>query len=113
MVWVLASLVYLVPNLQVDLAAITIFGTAVPLYAVAVTSATQRYTPSRLQGRANVATNTATSLAQTISIAIGASLVDTIGYQPLLGVVALVTTIAALPVILHPSPAPEPLDAPT
>ncbi len=112
LVWALASLVYLVPNLPADLAAITIFGTAVPLFAVAVTTATQRYTPPRLQGRANAATNTATSLAQTVSIAIGACLVDTIGYQPLLGVVALVTTIAALPVILRPSPAPEPLASP-
>jgi MFS family permease len=108
--WALASLIYLVPNLPADLVAITIFGTAVPLYAVAVTTATQRYTPSHLQGRANVASNTATSLAQTLSIAIGASLVDTIGYQPLLGVVALVTILAALPVILHPAAAPEPID---
>ena len=105
--WAIASLIYLEPSLPADLAAIIIFGAAVPFYAVAVTTATQRYTPPQLQGRANVATNTATDLAQTLSIAIGASLVDTIGYQPLLAAVAVVTTIAALPVLLRPAAAPQ------
>jgi MFS family permease len=107
--WAIASLIYLEADLPVDLVAIAIFGMAVPFYAVAVTTATQRYTPHQLQGRANVAINTATSLAQTLSIAVGAFLVDTIGYQPLLVIVAVVTTIAALPVMLHPAAAPQPL----
>jgi MFS family permease len=105
--WTAASLIYLEPNLPVDLAAITIFGAAVPLYAVAVATATQRYTPPQLQGRANVATYTATDLAQTLSIGVGASLVDTIGYQPLLAAVALVTAIAALPVLFRPAATPQ------
>jgi MFS family permease len=112
LIWALASIIYVVPNLPADVTAITIFGIGIPLFAVAVTTATQRYTPPHLQGRTIVASDTATSLTQTLSIAIGATLVDTIGYQPLLGLVALVTTLAALPVILHPANTPQPFETP-
>lgn len=105
-VWAVASLAYAIPSLPVDGAAIGLFGIAVPLYAVAVTTATQRHTPPRLQGRANAASDMATNVAQTISIAAGAALVDTIGYQPLLLIIVVVVGCTALPLLARPARAP-------
>ncbi len=101
--WATASLTYTIPALPASCAALAIFGVAVPLSAVAVTTATQRHTPPRLQGRVNAASNTATNLAQTLSIGIGATLIDTVGYQPLLLTAALVVTAAAIPLLTHPA----------
>jgi predicted MFS family arabinose efflux permease len=47
----------------------------------------------------------ATNLAQTLSITIGAALVDTIGYKPLLIIVAIVAT-AAIPAMAFPAQPP-------
>lgn len=105
-VWAIASLAYAIPSLPVDCAAIGLFGIAVPLCAVAVVTATQRHTPPRLQGRANAASDMATNVAQTISIAAGAALVDTIGYQPLLLIIVVVVGGTALPLLARPARAP-------
>jgi predicted MFS family arabinose efflux permease len=48
----------------------------------------------------------ALGLAQTVSIAVGAALVDTIGYRPLLLAVAAITALAAIPVLAHPAQPP-------
>ncbi len=101
--WAVASLAYTVPVVAVAFAALVLFGIAVPLYAVAAATATQRYTPPRLQGRVNAAVGVATKLAQTVSIAVGALLVDRVGYQPLLLTVTAVVSSAALPILLHPA----------
>jgi len=58
----------------------------------------------------------ATNLALTLSITIGAALIGTIGYQPLLITVALVMTIAAIPILTKPAqpptkPTPTPIHA--
>jgi MFS family permease len=100
-VWAIASLVYVVPDLALDCAAIAMFGAAVPLYAVAL--ATQRQTPANIQGRVAAASGMTTNLAQTLSIALGATLVDSVGYRPLLVVVAVVVTCAAVPIFARPA----------
>ena len=99
--WALASIAYMIPALPASCAAVAIFGVAVPLCAVPVRTATQRYTPPRLQGRAIAASSMATGLAQTLSIAIGAALVDTLGYRPLLAIATAVLAAAAIPVLVH------------
>ncbi len=45
-------------------------------------------------------------LAQTLSITIGAALVGTLGYRPLLITAAAVVSIAAIPVLTHPAQPP-------
>jgi MFS family permease len=102
-VWAIASLVYVVPDLALDCAAIAMFGAAVPLYAVALATATQRQTPANIQGRVAAASGMTTNLAQTLSIALGATLVDSVGYRPLLVVVAVVVTCAAVPIFARPA----------
>jgi len=114
--WAAASLIYTIPVLPASCAALAIFGVAVPLNAVVVTTANQRYTPPQLQGRVTAASDMATNLALTLSITIGAALIGTIGYQPLLITVALVMTIAAIPILTKPAqpptkPTPTPIHA--
>ncbi len=101
--WAVASLVYAIPMIGVASIALAVFGVAVPLYAVAVATATQRYTPSWLQGRVHATADMASKLAQTLSIAMGAILVDRVGYRPLLFVIAAVVTLAALPILVRPA----------
>jgi len=101
--WAVASLAYTTSTVAVACVALAVFGIAVSLYNVAVLTATQRYTPPRLQGRVNAAVGTAAELAQTLSIAIGALLVDHVGYRPLLLTITAVVTLAALPVLLRPA----------
>ena len=79
---------------------------AVPLNIVVITTATQRYSPPHLQGRAFAASFMAADLAQTLSITVGAALVDTLGYRPLLIITAIVLSIAAIPVLTRPAPPP-------
>lgn len=105
--WAIASLVYTVPSLPIACTALVIFGIAVPLYAVALATAGQRFTPPRMQGRVGAAQSMLTSLSQTLSIAVGAALIGGIDYRLLLLVVAIVATAAALPVLLHPCRPPS------
>jgi MFS family permease len=106
--WAVASLIYAIPVLAAGCAALAIFGVAVPLSAVVVTSATQRYSPPQLQGRTLAASYMVTDLAQTLSITIGAALVDSLGYKPLLIITAAVVSAAAIPVLARPAAPPAP-----
>ncbi len=101
--WAVASLIYTIPVLPASCVALAICGVAVPLNVVVVSSATQRYSPPHLQGRTFAASFMAADLAQTLSITVGAALVDTLGYKPLLIIAAIVVTIAAIPVLARPA----------
>jgi MFS family permease len=101
--WTIASLVYTVPTLATAVVALLVYGAAIPLYAVAVATATQRHTPPGLQGRVNTASETAINVCQTLSIALGAALIGTVRYQFLLIAAALVLTVAATPILIHPA----------
>jgi MFS family permease len=105
--WAIASLIYTIPALPAACAALAICGVAVPLNTVVASVATQRYSPPELQGRTFAASFMATDIAQTLSITIGAALVDTLGYRPLLILAAVVLAIAALPVLTRPAQRPR------
>ncbi|MEP7026271.1 MAG: MFS transporter, partial [Actinomycetota bacterium] len=106
-----ASLVYTVPVIAVALGALFIFGMAVPIYAVALGTAAQRFTPPRMQGRVGSTVNMLTDLSQTLSIAIGAALVGSVDYRVLLVIVAVVASLAAVPILMRPET--EPILAPS
>jgi MFS family permease len=108
--WVAASVVYMVPVIAVALGALFIFGMAVPMYAVAIGTATQRFAPPRMQGRVGATVYMLTDLSQTLSIALGAALVDTVSYRLLLAIVAVVATLTAVPILRHPEKEPIPAD---
>lgn len=110
--WAVASLIYTIPALPAACAALAICGVAIPLNTVVVSVATQRYSPPQLQGRTFAASFMATDSAQTLSITIGAALVDTVGYRPLLVLAAVVLVIAAVPVLTRPAQPPRNAPAP-
>ena len=94
--WAVATAIYTVPEIAATTVALVIFGVAVALCAVAVTTANQRYTPSSLVGRVSAASNMVLIVSQTISIAVGATLVDMVGYEPLLVSAAVVISVPAV-----------------
>jgi MFS family permease len=101
--WAIASLLYTAPSLATAVVALVIYGAAIPLYAVAIATATQRHTPPGLQGRVNTASETAINLSQTLSIAVGAALIGSVDYQILLITAAVVLVVASVPILLHPA----------
>jgi MFS family permease len=106
--WALASVTYMVPVVAVAFAALFIFGVAVPLNAVAIGTASQRFAAPRMQGRVGSAVYMGINLSQTASIALGAALVGSVSYRILLAVVACCATLAAIPVLFRPAPEPLP-----
>ena len=92
--WVVASLVYMIPSMPVACIALIVFGVAVPLNAVALATATQRFTPARLIGRVAASITMLGNVAQTLSIAVGASLIDWVDYRVLLVIVAAGAAVA-------------------
>lgn len=109
--WAVATAIYTIPTLPTALLALLLFGAAIPVAAVAVATANQRYTPRHLQGRVTAASDMLTNLSQTASIAIGAALVDTIGYEPLLAAAASFLAIPASVLLTRPVMPPRPLRA--
>jgi MFS family permease len=103
LMWAIASLIYTMPAVPAAFTALALFGIAVALFAVAVATAAQRYTPPWLQGRVTAAVGMATKMAQTVSIAVGALLVDRVGYVPLLLTITAVVTAAAVPLLIRPA----------
>jgi Na+/melibiose symporter-like transporter len=98
-VWAIASLTYTVAALPVACCALLIFGSAVTLHGVARGTAIQRHTPPRLIGRTMTSASTLTKGAQTLSIGIGAVLVDRVDYRALLLIAAITLTVTALEVL--------------
>jgi MFS family permease len=74
----------------------------------AATTATQRYSPPRLQGRVNAAFMMAIITPQTVSIAAGTALISVVSYRLLLAIVAV--AIGGCALVLLVRPAPEPAD---
>ncbi len=105
--WVGATAIYTIPTLPTALLALLLFGAAIPVSAVAVATANQRYTPRHLQGRVTAASDLLINLSQTASIAIGAALVDTVGYEPLLVIAASVLLLPATALITRPAAGPR------
>ncbi|HEX4492027.1 MAG TPA: MFS transporter [Acidimicrobiia bacterium] len=67
---------------------------------IAIANARQRYSPRHLQGRVAAATNM-TTIAQTLSIAVGAVLIDVIDYRVLLALMTAVFIAAAVPPLVR------------
>ncbi|AMM21565.1 hypothetical protein AX769_17230 [Frondihabitans sp. PAMC 28766] len=87
---------WIVPQVAVVLAGSVIVGAALPWLVVGTSTIVQRRTPEALQGRVFSAFDTATTVPQTISIALGAALVSVIPYTTLLAVTVVVTGVSGL-----------------
>jgi len=76
-------------------AGLSIFGAAIAWLVIGLITLAQRLTPPELQGRAYSAVDTLITVPQTVSIALGASLIGIVGYRTLLTAMAGVFALAA------------------
>jgi hypothetical protein len=83
------------------LGGVAAFGAALPMASVGWLTALQRRTPAALQGRAYSAADTALTVPQTFSIAVGAALVAVVDYRLLLAVMALVCAASAATLLVR------------
>ncbi len=91
-----------VPLLGVDIAGTVLTGFGLPWLLAASTTLIQRLTPTELQGRVSATVDVLTGTPQSLSIAVGAGLLAVVGYQPLLGAVAVVSAAAAVWLVTRP-----------
>lgn len=84
------------PLLPAVVAGLLLVGTSLPWIVVGLFTLAQRSAPTSLQGRVFAAAFTLVSVPQSISIAVGAVLVDVAGYRLLLAAMAVVVALAAV-----------------
>jgi MFS family permease len=89
-------------SLPVVLAGIVLFGLGIPWVVVALFTLLQRLTPAPLQGRTYSAVEVFVNTPQTVSIALGATLVAMVDYRLLLAVEAAVVAGAGAWLLTRP-----------
>ena len=94
-------------SLAMVLIGAALFGFALPPIIVGAYTLLQLRTPAELQGRAYSAFDLVGSLPQTISIAVGASLITVLGYRGELTIIAIVVAISAIFLLLPVSGEPN------
>ena len=87
-------------SLTMVLIGAALFGFALPPIIVGAYTLLQLRTPGELQGRAYSAFDLVGSLPQTISIALGASLITVLGYRGELTIIAIVVAVSAIYLLL-------------
>ncbi len=97
---VAGSLLFEAGPLYLVLAGAGFFGMALPPLLVGAYTLLQLRTPSELQGRAFSAFDLIASVPQTISIAIGAALIGTLGYRGEMTIIAGVVAFSAVVLLL-------------
>jgi MFS family permease len=99
-----------VASLPIVLAGFAIAGAGVAWAIVGYLTALQLRTPLSIQGRVSAAADLFLSLAQTTSIATGAVLSTLVDYRILIGVMAVVTALAASYIVVTREPMPARAD---
>jgi MFS family permease len=89
------ALLQIPPYLGTVAAGVILIGVGFPWMVIGLITLVQRCSPPQLQGRAYSAATTLIVTPQTISIAVGAALIELTGYRPLLATVATISTLAA------------------
>ncbi|MFI6639123.1 MFS transporter [Streptomyces sp. NPDC050504] len=89
------------------LAGVVLNGMGMPLLGVAVGTATQLYTPSRLQGRVHAVVGMTSGGVQSLSIAAGAALIGIIDYRVMYGLIVVAGFASAVSVLTRRPPTPE------
>ena len=103
----LGAAAYLSDSTLLVLAGAFADGAGVVWLVAATGSAIQRYTPPRLQGRAQAAWTMVVVTPQTLSIAAGAALISYLSYRVML--LAIIAVLGACAAVILIRPAPEPL----
>jgi MFS family permease len=97
---VIGSLLFEAGPVGVVLAGAAVFGMALPPLLVGAYTLLQLRTPAELQGRAFSAFDLIGSVPQTISIAVGALLIGTLGYRGEMSIIAAVVAVSTVILIL-------------
>jgi MFS family permease len=97
---VAGSLLFEAGPLGVVLAGAAVFGMALPPLLVGAYTLLQLRTPAELQGRAFSAFDLIGSVPQTISIAVGALLIGTLGYRGEMSIIAVVVAVSTIILLL-------------
>jgi MFS family permease len=100
--WAVAAALFVVPEIPVVAGAAIVAGFSLPWIIAPSMTFIQRATPGPLQGRVSATVDVLTSTPQSLSIAVGAALLAVVGYQVLLGVVAIVSCGAGVWLITRP-----------
>ncbi|MEU3457530.1 MFS transporter [Micromonospora sp. NPDC006766] len=90
------NLALAIPSLEVVVAASVVNGAAMVWFVVGFTTAMQVHTATRMQGRVNSASNMFILIPNTVSIALGATLITVFDYRALLAATAVVTLACAI-----------------
>jgi MFS family permease len=98
----LAAGLEIVPNIVPVAAGALVAGFSLPWIIAASLTFMQRSTPSSLQGRVSSTVDVLTSTPQSLSIAVGAARLAVLGYQVLMGVVAVVMFGAGVWLVTRP-----------
>ncbi len=98
---------FLIPLLAPVVAGFVVAGVGISWAVVAFGTAVQLRTPSDLQGRVYSAADTLVGVPQTLSIALGAALVDVVDYRVLIVVMGLVTGACGAYMAIAGAPADE------
>lgn len=85
------AVVALTSDLWVTLAAVMVFGYALPLTFIAFMTMLQRRTPHALMGRVSAAVETVMGMPQAVSLAVGALLVTLLDYHVIFAIMAAFT----------------------
>jgi MFS family permease len=101
-----AAVAYTADSVVLVLAAAALDGVGVVWLVATITTAMQRFSPPRLQGRVNAAWTMLIITPQTISIAAGTVLIAFVNYRLLLAAVACATGAGALFLLVRPAPEP-------
>jgi MFS family permease len=107
-----SCLLLISPWLAVVTAAIGLLGLAIVWVNVGAITLIQRRTPTALLGRVDAAITVATTVPQTISIALGAALVAVVDYRLLLAAMAVVIVVAAAYLVGERGPGKAPVLVP-
>lgn len=97
---------WLVPSVPTFVLAALVEGVGIPIAFVALGTATQLYTPARLQGRVSAAANLLITGPQTVFIVVGAGLIAVLDYRLLFAAIGVVSAAGALRLLARPAAAP-------
>jgi MFS family permease len=103
----LASLALATDSVYVVAIGAVVGGGAITWFAIGWTTALQRHTPPRLQGRVFATAGVMVSVPQTVSIGLGAALIAAVDYRVLLAVLAAVTVSCGIRLLMIRSEIPE------
>jgi predicted MFS family arabinose efflux permease len=100
-----------VPQVAVVMVSCLVIGLGIPMAVVGLYTAVQRHSPPDLQGRVFAAADSLVTTPQVISVGLGAALIGTVGFRPMLAAAAIAVGASGVALYLHRRSREEPATA--